>query len=238
MQITIIGYGRMGKEVESMAVSRGHEVILRIDMENTADFDSDLFDQSDVAIEFTTPDTAFDNISKCIKRGIPVVSGTTGWTDRLPLIRKQVESEGGSFIHSSNFSIGVNILFNLNIRLAGIMDGITSYDVKLEEIHHIMKKDAPSGTAINLAEDIISKCKRYKSWDSAESSGRNRIGIKSLREGKVTGTHIIEWNSDVDTITIEHKAHSRQGFALGAVFAAEFIRTRKGIFTMNDLLGF
>lgn len=238
MQITIIGYGRMGKEVESMAVSRGHEVILRIDMENTADFDSDLFDQSDVAIEFTTPDTAFDNISKCIKRGIPVVSGTTGWTDRLPLIRKQVESEGGSFIHSSNFSIGVNILFNLNIRLAGIMDGITSYDVKLEEIHHIMKKDAPSGTAINLAEDIISKCKRYRSWDSAESTGRNSIGIKSLREGKVTGTHIIEWNSDVDTITIEHKAHSRQGFALGAVFAAEFIRTRKGIFTMNDLLGF
>ncbi len=238
MQITIIGYGRMGKEVESMAVSRGHEVILRIDMENTADFDSDLFDQSDVAIEFTTPDTAFDNISKCIKRGIPVVSGTTGWTDRLPLIRKQVESEGGSFIHSSNFSIGVNILFNLNIRLAGIMDGITSYDVKLEEIHHIMKKDAPSGTAINLAEDIISKCKRYRSWDSAESTGRNSIGIKSLREGKVTGTHIIEWNSDVDTITIEHKAHSRQGFALGAVFAAEFIRTRRGIFTMNDLLGF
>lgn len=238
MQITIIGYGRMGKEVESMAISRDHKVILRIDMENTADFDSDLFNQSDVAIEFTTPDTAFDNISKCIKRGIPVVSGTTGWTDRLPLIRQQVESEGGSFIHSSNFSIGVNILFNLNMRLARIMDGITSYDVKLEEIHHIMKKDAPSGTAINLAEDIISECKRYKSWNSAESSGQDRIGIKSVREGQVTGTHKIEWNSDIDTITIEHKAHSRQGFALGAVFAAEFIHTRKGIFTMNDLLGF
>ena len=238
MRITIIGYGRMGKEVESMAFSRGHEVILRIDMENTADFDSELFDQSDVAIEFTTPDTAFDNISRCIQRGIPVVSGTTGWTDRLPLVSKQVESEGGSFIHSSNFSMGVNILFNLNKRLAGIMDGIMAYDVTLEEIHHIMKKDAPSGTAINLAEDIISECKRYKSWNSAESPGQGRVGIKSVREGQVTGTHRIEWNSDIDTISIEHKAHSRKGFALGAVFAAEFIHTKKGVFTMNDLLGF
>jgi len=238
MQITLIGYGRMGKEVESIAISRGHEVILRIDMENIADLDSELFGRSEVAIEFTTPDTAFDNISRCIKRGIPVVSGTTGWTERMPLIRRLVESEGGSFIHSSNFSMGVNILFNLNKKLAGIMDGLSVYDVNLEEIHHIMKKDAPSGTAINLAEDIIRECKRYKSWHSSEASEQDRIRIKSFREGQVTGTHRIEWNSDVDTITIEHKAHSRKGFAIGAVFAAEFIHNKKGVFTMNDLLGF
>ncbi|MBN1387393.1 MAG: 4-hydroxy-tetrahydrodipicolinate reductase [Bacteroidales bacterium] len=238
MNITIIGYGRMGKEVESIAISRGHGIILRIDTDNIDDFDSELFGKSDVAIEFTTPDTAFENISMCINRSIPVVTGTTGWTERLPIIEDLVESKGGSFIHSSNFSIGVNILFDLNKRLAGIMNHLHDYDVKLEEIHHIMKKDAPSGTAINLAEDIIGECNRFKSWHTDELQGKDRIGIKSVREGQVTGTHRIEWNSDVDTITIEHKAHSRQGFALGAVFAAEFIYKKKGVFTMKDLLGF
>jgi 4-hydroxy-tetrahydrodipicolinate reductase len=238
MNITIIGYGRMGKEVENMAIDRGHEIILRIDTDNTDDFDSGLFTESDVAVEFTTPDTAYENIRSCINRGIPVVSGTTGWTERLPLIKELVKSEGGSFIHSSNFSIGVNILFNLNKRLAGIMNRLQDYDVKLEEIHHIMKKDAPSGTAINLAEDIISECGRFKSWQLDASPEKDRIGIKSVREGQVTGTHRIEWISDVDTITIEHKAHNRQGFTLGAIFAAEFIHKRKGVFTMKDVLGF
>ncbi len=238
MNITIIGYGKMGKEVEKMAIARGHKVILRIDRDNTDDFDSELFGKSDVAVEFTTPDTAFENISRCINKGIPVVSGTTGWTDRLPIIKDLVKSKEGSFIYASNFSIGVNILFNLSKRLAGIMNGLPGYDVKLEEIHHIMKKDAPSGTAISLAEDIISECGRFKSWHPDEPSAKDRIGIKSLRKGQVTGTHRIEWNSDIDTIILEHKAHNRQGLALGAVFAAEFIHERQGVFTMTDLLGF
>lgn len=238
MQITIIGFGKMGKEVESMAVTRGHKVILKIDVNNINDFDSELFGRSDVAIEFTTPDAAHENIRKTIKRGIPVVSGTTGWTDRLHLINDLVESEGGSFLHASNFSIGVNVLFYLNNKLAVIMNGLNGYDVTIEESHHIMKKDAPSGTAITLADGIISECSRFVSWHLNEPSVRSKIGIKSRREGQITGTHRIDWNSDIDTISLEHKAHNRKGFALGAVFAAEFIHNKQGIFTMNDILGF
>ncbi len=238
MQITIIGYGRMGKEVEAIAQSKGHQVILRIDRDNNQDFDSEIFDTSDVAIEFTTPETALHNISRCIKKGIPVVSGTTGWTGQLANIKTMVEREGGSFIHSSNFSIGVNILFNLNKRLAAIMNELPGYHVSIEEIHHIMKKDAPSGTSISLAEDIINECSRFKIWNQDEPSVKESIGIKSVREGQVTGTHRIDWISGIDTITLEHNAHSRQGFALGAVFAAEYIHKRKGVFTMSNLLGF
>ncbi|MFO7852908.1 MAG: 4-hydroxy-tetrahydrodipicolinate reductase [Bacteroidota bacterium] len=238
MFITIIGYGRMGKEVESMAIARGHEVILRIDKENIDDFDSEIFGKSDVAIEFTSPGAAFENITRCLHRGIPVVSGTTGWYDRLSLVKDMVKARGGSFIYSSNFSIGVNILFNLSKRLAGIMNDLPTYNVNIREVHHVMKKDAPSGTAINLAEDIIAECKRYSSWHLDRASSGKEIGIISVREGEVTGTHSIEWNSDIDSITIEHKAHNRQGFALGAVFAAEFIHKNQGVFTMSDMLGF
>jgi len=238
MRITIIGYGKMGKEVENIALSRGHEVILRIDRDNIHDFDSELFAASDTAIEFTTPETAFDNISRCIKKDIPVVSGTTGWTGKLDLIRKLVETEGGTLLYASNFSIGVNILFDLNRKLAALMNKLPGYKVSIEEIHHTMKKDAPSGTAINLAEDIINECARYESWKQDKPSDKECVGIKSLREGQVTGTHRIDWTSDIDTITLQHMAHNRKGFALGAVFAAEYIRNRKGVFTMNDLLGF
>lgn len=221
-----------------MAIARGHEVILRIDKENIDDFDSEIFGKSDVAIEFTTAGTAFENITRCLHRGIPVVSGTTGWPDRLPLVKDMVNARGGSFIHSSNFSIGVNILFNLSKRLAGIMNDLPAYNVNIREVHHVMKKDAPSGTAIKLAEDIMTECKRYSSWYPDQASSDNRIGIKSIREGEVPGTHRIEWDSDIDSISIEHKAHSRQGFALGAVFAAEFIHKHQGVFTMSDILGF
>ncbi|MDT8401111.1 MAG: 4-hydroxy-tetrahydrodipicolinate reductase [Bacteroidales bacterium] len=238
MRITLIGYGRMGREVEKLALARGHEVILRIDRDNTHDFDSDAFAASDTAIEFTCPETAFDNISRCIKKGVPVVSGTTGWTGQLALIRKMVEKEGGTFLYASNFSIGMNILFNLNRRLADIMNKLHGYRVSIEETHHTMKKDAPSGTAISLAEDIINGCTRYESWKEGRPCEDEFIGIKSIREGQVTGTHRIDWTSDIDTLTLQHMAHKREGFAHGAVFAAEYIRNRKGVFTMNDLLGF
>jgi len=238
MQITIIGYGRMGKEVEAVAQSKGHQVVLRIDRDNIKDFDSEIFNHSDVAIEFTTPETAFDNISRCIRKGIPVVSGTTGWTGQMEVVNKLVEREGGSFIHSSNFSIGVNILFNLNKRLAAIMNELPGYQVSIEEIHHTMKKDSPSGTAISLAEDIINECHRFKQWNQDDHSTDQTISIRSVRKGQVTGNHRVEWLSGIDTITIEHNANNRQGFALGAVFAAEHIHKRKGVFTMSNLLGF
>ncbi|MDZ7739011.1 MAG: 4-hydroxy-tetrahydrodipicolinate reductase [Bacteroidales bacterium] len=238
MKITLIGYGTMGKEVEAAALSRGHEIILIIDKDNADDLDKEIFKQSDVAIEFTTPETAFENIEKCINRGVPVVSGTTGWTDRLEEAQKLAVSEGGCLLYASNFSLGVNILFNLNRKLAEIMNEQEAYSVKLEEIHHARKKDAPSGTAKSLAEDIISKCKKYGAWSAAESASGGEIGIKSVREGDVPGTHRVEWKSDIDDIIIEHRAHNRRGFALGAVFAAEFIQNRQGVFTMKDLLGF
>ncbi len=238
MQITIIGYGRMGREVEAMASSKGHEVVLRIDKDNRDMLDSPVFSQTNVAIEFSTPETAFDNISGCIMKGIPVVSGTTGWIERLPEIVNMVKKEDGSFLYASNFNIGVNILFSLNKRLASIMNGFPSYEVNIEEKHHIRKKDAPSGTAISLAEDIIRECEAYESWYLNRASSNGRIGIHSVREGDIPGTHRIEWNSDSDSLVLEHEAHSREGFALGAIFAAEYIQKRKGVFTMSDLLGF
>ena len=238
MRITIIGYGRMGHEVERIAIKRGHEIVLKIDKDNTEDFDSDLFVKSNAAIEFTTPATAYENITGCIHRGVPLVSGTTGWTSQLPQVKDLVASKGVSFLYASNFSIGVNILFRLNRKLAAIMNGLPDYDVEMGEIHHIMKKDSPSGTAISLAEDIINECERYESWHPDEPGNEGSIRINSKRIGQVTGTHKIKWNSDIDAISLEHKSHSRQGFALGAVIAAEFIQNKKGVFTMNDLLGF
>jgi len=238
MRITIIGYGKMGNELEGIASRRGHEIVLRIGPNNLDDFDSPLFTSSDAAMEFTTPGTAFENISRCIEKGIPVVSGTTGWTGRLKEAEQMVKAKNGSFLYASNFSIGVNILFNLNMRLAGIMNTLKSYGVEIEELHHSAKKDAPSGTAIKLAEDIISRCSEYSSWRLNTPAGEGKIGIHSVREGDITGTHRVEWNSDTDSLSLEHKAHNRQGFALGAVFAAEFIHNRQGVFTMADLLGF
>ncbi len=238
MKITLIGYGTMGKEVEGAALARGHEILLRIDKDNVDDLDKETFKQSDVAIEFTTPETAYKNIEKCINRGVPVVSGTTGWTHRLEEAGRLAVSQGGCLLYASNFSLGVNILFKLNRKLAAMMSGMEAYNVKLEETHHTRKKDAPSGTAISLAEDILRECKKYESWLSGESSSGRKIAIKSVREGDVPGTHRVEWSSDIDDIKIEHRAHNRRGFALGAVFAAEFIQTRQGVFTMKDLLGF
>lgn len=238
MKITIIGYGRMGREVEEMALNRGHQVLLKIDKDNTEDFDSPLFAASDVAVEFSLPGTAFSNITRCIERGVPVISGTTGWTERLEELKKLVKEKDGAFLYASNFSIGVNVLFKFNRELAAVMERMDEYRVELSEVHHTAKEDAPSGTAISLAGDIINECSRYKSWYTDENNDENGIGIHCLREGNVTGTHTVKWQSSIDTISIKHEAHNRKGFALGAIFAAEYVHKRKGVFTMSDVLGF
>ena len=228
----------MGHEIESVAVARGHLIKLIIDQDNTLDLNEARTKSIDVAIEFTTPDSAFGNISKCLKMGIPVVSGTTGWLKDYEKAAQICKGSGTSFIHSSNFSIGVNILFSLNSELARYMAMHSEYKPFIEEIHHVRKLDAPSGTAITLANGIINQNTGYTGWRFENDKADNKIPIRSVREGMIPGIHAITWDSEIDTITLKHESKSRKGLAMGAVVAAEFIQTRKGIFTMNDVLGF
>jgi 4-hydroxy-tetrahydrodipicolinate reductase len=238
MNIALIGYGRMGHEIENAAMERGHKVKQIIDIENSDDLNPDNFKEIDVAIEFSSPDSAFGNIVKCLEMKKPVVSGTTGWLKNYQLAADICIKNGTSFIHSSNFSVGVNILFRLNSELARMMEPYRDYIPFIEEIHHIKKLDAPSGTAITLAESIRDKHKSYKGWCFEKDKNKNCIPIRSVREGTVTGTHIVTWNSGIDSISLKHEAKNRKGLAYGAVLAAEYISTRKGVFTMNDVLGF
>jgi 4-hydroxy-tetrahydrodipicolinate reductase len=239
MKIALVGYGKMGQAIEQIALKRRHEIVVKIDVDNQGDFTSEAFKSADVAIEFTTPATAFGNYLKCFAAGLPVVSGSTGWTSRLNEIKTLCETEGRTFFYASNFSIGVNIFFALNKSLARIMNGFPNYDVDMTEIHHIHKLDAPSGTAITLAEDIIYNIERKKQWKLAnENHDDSDLIINALREGEVPGIHEIRYVSDVDTITIKHDAVSREGFAFGAVLAAEFAAGRKGFLGMKDLLKF
>lgn len=238
MNIALIGYGRMGHEIEAIAKSRGHTIRLIIDICNHADLCVEKLNGIDVAIEFTTPDSAFENISRCLELSVPVVSGTTGWLKDYEEAVEICKRKNTSFIHSSNFSIGVNILFRLNEELAKQMARYNDYAASIEEIHHTKKLDAPSGTAISLAQGIIGKNPKYGSWCSEEDKSEDCIPIKSFREGVVPGTHTVSWDSEIDIISIRHKARNRKGLALGAVVAAEFIHSRKGIFTMNDVMGF
>jgi 4-hydroxy-tetrahydrodipicolinate reductase len=238
MKIALIGYGRMGHEIEEMAVKRGHTVKLIIDIDNRHDFVEGKFGEIDAVIEFSVPESALSNISKCLMMKKPVVSGTTGWLNDYSKAVELCSKNASSFIHSSNFSVGVNILFKLNSELASIMEKLSEYKVSIEEIHHIKKLDAPSGTAITLAEGIIKKHKGYNGWSFPDKPASDRIVIKSVREGTVPGTHKVEWDSDIDIISLRHEAIGRKGFALGAVLAAEYIAVRKGVFTMNDVLGF
>jgi 4-hydroxy-tetrahydrodipicolinate reductase len=238
MNIALIGYGRMGHEIEAIAQGRGHNIGLIIDMDNLEDLCAEKLADIDVVIEFSTPDAAFGNISRCLEQGVPVVSGTTGWLKDYERAVEICKRKNTSFIHSSNFSIGVNILFRLNEELAKQMAGYTDYTVSIEEIHHTKKLDAPSGTAISLAQGIIGKHPGYENWCFEENKSENSIPIKSVREGIVPGTHTVSWDSEIDTISIRHEARNRKGLALGAVVAAEFIHSRKGIFTMNDVMGF
>lgn len=217
MKIAILGYGKMGQAIEQIALERGHEVVLKTNSQNpaeTADFSA-----VEVAIDFSTPDTAFSNISSALTQAVPVISGTTAWLEKQAEAEQLAINKGTAFMYASNFSVGVNLFFELNKKLAQLMNGHEQYQAEMKEIHHVHKLDAPSGTAISLAEDM-----------------QGEVKIESERIGEVPGTHIITYQSDIDSIEIKHEAHNRQGFALGAVLAAEWIKDKKGIFSMSDML--
>lgn len=235
MNIILLGYGKMGKTIERVAQERGHQITARIDIENRHEFETA---KGDVAIEFSHPDAAFENIHKGLSMGIPVVSGTTGWLDRKAAIETLCASQNGSFFYASNYSLGVNIFFKLNEYLARMMNAHSSYSIDMEEIHHMEKKDAPSGTAITLAEGIIQHVDRKIKWVNTDPESADQLAIRSLRIGEIPGTHTVTYKSAVDDIEIRHTAHSREGFALGAVLVAEWIRDKKGVLNMNDFLKF
>jgi 4-hydroxy-tetrahydrodipicolinate reductase len=238
MNIALIGYGRMGHEIESIAIKRGHVIKLIIDQYNEDDLNGEKLKGIDVAIEFSSPEAAVENVMKCIKEKVPVVSGTTGWNEQYSEVAAACNRFGTSFIHSSNFSIGVNLFFKINSELARQMEKYKEYKVSVEEIHHTKKLDAPSGTAISLVNGIISQNSDYNGWSMDKEHGDDIIPVNAIREGNVPGTHIVTWNSEIDSITMKHEARNRKGFALGAVVAAEYIAGRKGVFTMNDVMGF
>lgn len=238
MKIALIGYGKMGKTIERIAIERGHQIVSIIDINNSGAFNSSEFKSADVAIEFTAPAVALDNYKKAFAAGVPVVSGTTGWTEALPELKKEIEKNGYTLFWSSNFSLGVNIFFAVNKYLAKIMNQFPDYDVEMTEVHHTQKLDAPSGTAVTLAEGILENIDRKSAWVKETADNKNELAIKSIREGQVPGIHTIRYESDVDFIEITHDAKSREGFALGAVIAAEFTAGKKGFLGMEDLLKF
>lgn len=238
MNIALIGYGKMGHTIERLAPTRGHRIATTIDVDNReAAFASDTFRHADVAIEFTGPQTAYDNILRCLRAGLPVVSGSTGWTARMDELKAHCRELSGAFFYASNFSLGMNLFFAINDRLAELMNAYPNYDVSLTETHHIHKLDAPSGTAITLAEDIIRRVDRKTRWVKGEAAATDELGVRSVRQGEVPGRHEVIYDSTADTIRITHEAKNRDGFALGALLAAEFIRGRKGVFGMKDLMG-
>jgi len=238
MKIALIGYGKMGKEIEKIAISRGHEIVVRIDPIAGEDFNSPIFPSAEIAIEFTTPETALNNYRECFKHNIPVVSGTTGWLKSMDEIKEWCEKKGQTFFYASNFSIGVNLFFILNNYLAKIMNRFPEYEINISETHHTQKKDAPSGTAITLADEIIQNIERKTDWELNKQSTSKNIEIQSIREGDVVGIHNVKYESQVDKIELIHTAKSRSGFAFGAVLAAEFAINHKGFLTMKQLLNF
>jgi 4-hydroxy-tetrahydrodipicolinate reductase len=232
MKIALLGYGKMGKVIERIATERGHEIVLKKDENNTYEG----LGKADVAIDFSVPSAAVENISSCFNSNVPVVSGTTGWLERYDEIISLCHEKKGGFISSSNFSLGVNLFFELNDYLAKIMAPYTSYSVVMEEIHHTQKLDAPSGTAISLAKGVIENS-QYTNW-TLDNAADNEIHIEALRIADVPGTHTVTYKSEVDSIEIKHTAHNREGFALGAVIAAEWLAGKQGVFTMKDVLNF
>jgi 4-hydroxy-tetrahydrodipicolinate reductase len=237
MKIALIGYGKMGKAIEEIAISRGHQIIQRISSENPIQ-SADL-SQVDMAIEFTRPELAVEHIKFCVNQQIPIVVGTTAWQDKLASVREFVNSEKGALLHASNFSVGINIFFEINKTLARLMSNHLEYQIEAEEIHHVQKLDAPSGTAVSLLNDILIENKNYSDWQLVSDFGdavANKIPIIAKREPDVPGTHEINYSSEIDTISIKHIAHNRKGFALGAVLAAEFLKGKTGVYTMSDVL--
>ncbi len=235
MNVALIGYGKMGREIERILNASGDSVGLIVDRENSCDITSENLKGIDVAIEFSTPDTAYNNVVAIIKCGIPVVCGTTAWLDRLEEVKVLCESERGAFFYASNYSIGVNLMFRINKMLAKMMNSFEQYDVTLEEIHHTAKLDAPSGTAVTLADDIIDNIERKDRWVLGSSIEPTDMNVVALRRASVTGTHKVVWDSAIDEIEITHRANSRAGFAQGAVVAARFLIGKRGCFSMEDL---
>jgi 4-hydroxy-tetrahydrodipicolinate reductase len=236
MRIVLIGYGKMGKEIERIAIDRGHQIVSKIDIENPDDLISLTNNEVDVAIEFSNPVSAFSNIMKCIEKQIPIVCGTTGWLEKKTEVEKATQSFDSTFFYASNYSIGVNLFFKLNKQLAKLMQAHSGYDIYTNEIHHIEKKDSPSGTAITIAEGIMSQYPNKNKWVNNEIPGADEIAIWSQRESTKPGTHTVKYISKVDQIEVTHEAFSRQGFALGAVIAAEWILGKKGVLGMDDML--
>lgn len=238
MKIALIGYGKMGHEIEKIAIDRGHTIVSIIDVNNVSDFDSPEFKSADVAIEFSTPHSALDNYRRAFAANVPVVAGTTGWLEHIDEVKKACAEDGKTFFYASNYSLGVNVFFAVNKYLAKIMNGFTNYDVKMEEVHHIHKLDAPSGTAITLAEGVLENIERKDRWVLETEEKKTDLAIHCIREGEVPGIHEIIYESEVDVISIKHDAKSRKGFALGAVVAAEFTKGKKGFLGMKDMLNF
>ena len=231
MKIALLGYGKMGKTIEKLALEKGHTIVFK----STSDSEKGFFDEADAAIEFSSPESAVKNISRALEAGIPIVCGTTGWLEKHDEMVKLCEKRNGSFIYASNFSVGVNLFFSINDYVAKLMAPWKEYNVSVEEIHHLQKKDAPSGTAITIAEGIL-KHSDKKDW-KLNTSEENSLNITAKREEDVKGTHTVSYNSSIDTISLKHEAHSREGFAMGAILAAEFLKDKKGIFTMKNVLG-
>lgn len=232
MRIALVGYGKMGKIIDEIAQKRGHEIVARLKETPTAEN----LNNADVAIEFSLPEVAYDNIKACLENKIPVICGTTGWLEKKEEVEKMAVDHDSAFLYGSNFSLGVNLFFALNEKVAEIMKNVDEYSCQLEEIHHIHKKDAPSGTAISIAEGIIKNNPKFNAWKLEETQGKG-LGIFAIREDEVPGTHSVYYKSEVDEIELKHTAFNRNGFALGAVVAAEWIKDKKGNFTMKDVLG-
>lgn len=235
MRIALIGYGRMGKAIEKVALERNHEIVATINAESTEN-DWNSVKSADVAIEFSLPSTVVANIKKCFELNVPVVVGTTGWYNEFSTIQQECKAKNGGLFHATNFSVGVNLFFEVNKRLAQLMSSQPDYQLGIHEEHHIHKLDAPSGTAISIAEQIIDNNSNIAQWNKDQSSSKDSVGITSLREGEIPGTHVVRYENEIDFIEIKHEAKNRKGFSVGAVLAAEFMKDQHGIFTMADLL--
>lgn len=237
MNIALIGYGKMGKEIEQIAISRGHSIVLKVDINNADSYSIEDLKKADVAIEFSTPEAVINNIYKSFDANLPIVVGTTGWLKQLEEVKSKCNTKQQTLFYASNYSIGVNLFFKVNEYLAKLMNSYPEYDVAMEEIHHVHKLDSPSGTAISLANQILENNKQKQKWVNNATENKNELGIISKRIDEVPGTHTVTYSSEVDEISMTHIAHSRRGFALGAVIAAEWVKGKKGIYGMNDLLG-
>ncbi len=237
MKIALVGYGKMGKAIEEIALKRGHEIVLKLDINNQDEFTKENLSKADVAIEFTGPHSAFSNVKKLLEWNVPVVCGSTGWLEKWNEVKTYAENNKSSLVYASNYSVGVNVFFEINKRLAELMAPHAEYDVRVEEIHHTAKKDSPSGTAVSIAGQILERVPRKSKWVNEESDNTNDLVILSERVDPAPGTHIVLYTSSIDDIEIVHTAHNRTGFATGAVLAAEFVKNKKGIFSMKDVLG-